>query len=131
MRCADRWRRTESPYDLALAALALGLAFGTKFTTVVYVPVLGLSLVVLALWRRRWVQGLVLVPLLFAIPCVFWFVHNYVAEGNPIWAFPVLGLPGGFLRDNDDRLSILRWFAGSGAPAPAATGSAAWARRSE
>lgn len=115
--CADRWRRTEAPADLALASLALGLAFGAKFTTVVYVPVLGVSLVVLALWRRRWVQALVLVPLLFALPCAFWFVRNYVAEGNPIWAFPVLGLPGGYLRDNDDRLSILRWFADSGAPA--------------
>lgn len=115
--CADRWRRTEAPWDLTLAALALGLAFGTKFTTIVYVPVLGVSLVVLALWRRRWVQGLVLVPVLFAMPCAFWFVRNVVAEGNPIWAFPVLGLPGGYMRDNGDRLSILGWFAGAGASA--------------
>lgn len=120
--CADRWRRTEAPGDMALAALALGLAFGTKFTTVVYVPVLGASLLVLALWRRRWVQGLVLLPALFAIPCAFWFVRNFVAEANPIWPFPFLGLPGGFLRDNDDKLSILRWFAGSGASAVVRTG---------
>lgn len=115
--CADRWRRSESVADMALAALALGLAFGAKFTTIVYVPVLGVSLVVLALWRRRWIQGLVLVPVLFLVPCVFWFVRNFAAEGNPIWAFPVLGLPGGYFRDNDDSLSILGWFAGSGVQA--------------
>lgn len=119
---ADRWRRTEAPADLALAALALGLAFGTKFTTIVYVPVLAMSLVVLAVWRRRWVQGLVLVPLLFALPCAYWFVRNVVAEGNPLWAFPLLGLPGGFLRDTADSDSIVEWFSQGGLAAVIRTG---------
>jgi len=110
----DRWRRTERPIDAVVVALSLGLAFGSKFTTVIYVPLLALSFVALMLWRRKWLQALVVVPLAFALPAAYWYVRNVVVVGNPMWPFEFLGLPTGFVRDTADRDSMLKWFAADG-----------------
>ncbi len=69
---------------LALAAVAAGLALGTKLSLVA--PVIALTVAVLILDRRplRW-----LVPLVLAGG--YWYVRNLIAVGNPV---PWTGLGG-------------------------------------
>jgi hypothetical protein len=69
---------------LVLAAVAAGLAIGTKLSLVA--PVLALTIAVLVLDRRplRW-----LVPLVLAGG--YWYVRNLIAVGNPV---PWTGLGG-------------------------------------
>ncbi|MCC7078205.1 MAG: hypothetical protein IT198_13875 [Acidimicrobiia bacterium] len=115
-----RWRDTESGLDVGLAGLTLGLALGAKITGTVYVAVFGASILVLVLWRRRWLQGLVILPLAVAAPALVWFMRNWVLEGNPLWAFDVLGFRAGYWRDNGDDWSVWEYVVRGG--------PAAWVR---
>ncbi|HVL96602.1 MAG TPA: phospholipid carrier-dependent glycosyltransferase [Solirubrobacteraceae bacterium] len=84
-----RSARRPEPGELLLAGIGLGLAFGTKWYAVAYVPVL------VALWllarRRRdgaWLpilrrSPLLLVPL--ALLGGFWLLRNWVLAGNPVY----------------------------------------------
>ncbi len=73
----------DRPAALVLAAIAAGLAVGTKLT--VLAPVLALSVGVIALaptGRRRATTGLWLGPLILAGG--FWYARNLIAVGNPL-----------------------------------------------
>lgn len=111
-----RWRTSEDPIDVALGGLALGLAIGAKITALVYAAPFALTFLVAVLWRRRWLQGLVLLPIAMAVPAVVWFARNFALEGNPIWGFavPVLNLPAGWFRADGDNWSVWRYIVSSG-----------------
>jgi hypothetical protein len=73
----------ERPAALVLAAVAAGLAVGTKLT--VLAPVLALTVGVVAIaprGRRLSTAGLWLVPLFVAGG--FWYLRNLIAVGNPL-----------------------------------------------
>ena len=82
--------RQEEPPLVAygVAALAAGLAVGTKFTMLPAVGALTIAVVVVARHGARVRTGLVWVLGLF-VTGGFWYVRNLVAVGNPL---PSLGL---------------------------------------
>jgi len=77
-----RWRQLESRGWLALSAIFLGLALGTKYYA-------GIAAVLLGLWligRRRWADVALFVGV---TTLVFspWLVKNAVMAGNPVFPF--------------------------------------------
>ena len=88
--------RTGSPFDLVLAGLGLGLAFGTRWYAVPAVAAvvavwLGARLVGRA--RAGLVRDAAIVCGLVALAGGFWLVRNLVESGNPV--FPVAVSPLG------------------------------------
>jgi hypothetical protein len=81
---------------LAIAALAAGLALGTRLTALVPIVVLSVGVIALASRGSRWRAALLwLVPLLAAGG--IWYLRNLVGAGNPLPWFDELGplsLPG-------------------------------------
>jgi hypothetical protein len=71
------------PAGFAAAALALGLALGTKFNFIAPVGAMTIGVIVLERARRRLGRGLLWVALLVATGS-FWYVRNLVAVGNPL-----------------------------------------------
>jgi hypothetical protein len=67
--------------ETVLAGVGLGLAFGTKWYAVIYVPLL----VAAWLWARRgaWREAGVLIGTIAATGG-FWLVRNWVEAGNPV-----------------------------------------------
>jgi hypothetical protein len=89
--------RTRDRFDLALAGLGLGLAFGTRWYAVPAVlAVLGVWAVAAWLERRRRRGSLADAGMLAGIVAAaggFWLVRNWVESGNPF--FPVRVAPLG------------------------------------
>src|SRR5690606_722083 len=86
-----RHRRTDAASDLALAGIALGIAFGTKLYGFTAVPILlvgwaGARLLAREGWRTALLQALAVAGLV-ALFGGIWVVRNAVETGNP--AFPV------------------------------------------
>ena len=88
-----RSARTGSRSDLLIAGCGLGLAFGTKWYAVPYVPVLAL----LWLWARRnsgargkelWQPATTLAATITLFGG-FWLVRNLILTGNPVHPAPV------------------------------------------
>jgi hypothetical protein len=68
---------------IAVAALAAGLAMGTKFTSVVPVVLLTIGVLIVARRGTRLVEGGVwLVGV--ALTGSFWYIRNWIAVGNPL-----------------------------------------------
>lgn len=109
-----RWRDSENPIDLILGGLALGLALGSKITGTIYGLIFAGSFLALVLWRRRWAQGLLLLPLAVAAPAVVWYARNFVLESNPVWAFEFLDFRAGYWRDNGDDWSVWQYMVRGG-----------------
>jgi hypothetical protein len=84
--------RSERDWRLALlAALAAGLAIGTKMTNVVLVIPVTIAAAVAA--RRR--PSVILGGAALVVACgVSWYVRNLLVYGNPVYPFSVAGLPG-------------------------------------
>lgn len=83
----------ESPvrrYSIGLAALAAGLALGTKFTLVAPVALLTVGVVVVARRGRRLEEGGVWV-LLVALVGGYWYVRNVLFVGNPLPSLSSIG----------------------------------------
>ena len=81
------WCREPQRRDtLALAGVALGLAFGTKYTAALYALVLAVPVLWTAARCRR-VAPLALAALLIALPSSFWYVRNSVRLGDPVYPF--------------------------------------------
>ena len=80
-----------------VAALAAGLALGTKFTLIAPVGALTIGVWVLARRGKRLTEG-GLWLLLVALPGGFWYVRNLTAVGNPLPSLNIklgpLALPG-------------------------------------
>jgi hypothetical protein len=76
-----------------VAALAAGLALGTKLNFIAPVFALTVGILVLALLRRRLREGAVWL-LLIALTGSFWYLRNLIAVGNPL---PLLHIKVGSL----------------------------------
>jgi len=78
----------ERPALLAPMVVAIGLAVGTKTTTL---PLLGLVLVIAAVIHRRRLKPLARPLLLASIAALtvggFWYARNLVRHGSPLWPF--------------------------------------------
>jgi hypothetical protein len=72
----------------AIAALAAGVALGTKFTFIAPVGALTVGIWILARRGRRWTEGAVWI-LLVALTGGFFYARNLIAVGNPL---PALAL---------------------------------------
>jgi hypothetical protein len=81
----------------SVAALAAGLALGTKFTLIAPVGALTVGVWVLARRGRRLTEGGIWL-LLVALPGGFWYFRNLAAVGNPLPSLNIklgpLALPG-------------------------------------
>ncbi len=75
---------------IAVAALAAGLAFGSKFTLVGPVAVLTVGVFVVCPKGRRLRHGALWVRLV-ALTGGYWYVRNWVAIGNPLPSLSHLG----------------------------------------
>ena len=86
-----RHHRSGRDRDLLLAGLGLGLAFGTKWYALPYVPaVIGVWAVALGLARRRLpVRPVGLVAGATLLVGGFWLLRNWVEYGNPVYPTPV------------------------------------------
>jgi hypothetical protein len=70
-RPAARW--------LCVAAFCLGVAAGSKYQALTFLPLFGLFV----LWHDRRPKVLAIALLFFLIPCVYWFARNAIMTGDP------------------------------------------------
>ncbi|AMM26710.1 hypothetical protein AX767_09890 [Variovorax sp. PAMC 28711] len=68
---ATRW--------LCVAAFFLGLAAGSKYQALTFMPLMGLFV----LWHERRPKVLALALLCFLIPCIYWYARNAITTGDP------------------------------------------------
>lgn len=84
-----RWVRSRDARELVPAGLGLGLAFGTKWYDVVFVPLLVALCLAAVFWAgRRWSDVLrpaAVIGGLVALAGAFWLIRNWVETGNPIY----------------------------------------------
>ncbi|MFH0134067.1 ArnT family glycosyltransferase [Variovorax sp. VaC1] len=77
------WRESEPVHSgarwLALAAFFLGLAAGSKYQALVFLPLVALFVV----WHERRPKVWALALLCFVIPCLYWYARNAVMTGDP------------------------------------------------
>ncbi|MEJ8822105.1 hypothetical protein WKW80_08640 [Variovorax humicola] len=82
------WRDAASPDKaptdrgvrwLALSAFLLGLAAGSKYQALTFLPLVGL----IVLPRERRPQVWLLAVACFLLPCIYWYVRNAVMTGDP------------------------------------------------
>ena len=85
-----RTARRPQTAEIVLAGAGLGLAFGTKWYAVVYVPLLALAWMIA---RRGAVRDCALLIATVAGSGGFWLVRNWVETGNPV--HPAKVAPGG------------------------------------
>jgi hypothetical protein len=71
----------------ALGGLAAALALGTKLTGAAVVGTITIGLLIVAIRHRRF--GVALAWLLGLLPGAYWFVRNWVGQGNPLPWFGV------------------------------------------
>jgi hypothetical protein len=68
-----------SPGWLLLSAFLLGLAAGSKYQALIYLPLFG----GLLLWQERRVKIWGAVMAVFLVPCLYWYARNAIQTGNP------------------------------------------------
>lgn len=78
-------RERHQPRHLLLAASALGLAVGAKYTGLLWLALLGPPLLVLGWRRQRRVLGLAALCIL--LPAGGWYLRNQLALGHPCYPF--------------------------------------------
>ncbi|RZL90063.1 MAG: phospholipid carrier-dependent glycosyltransferase [Variovorax sp.] len=71
--------QTQGPRWVALAAFFLGLAAGSKYQALTFLPMLFLFVV----WRERRLRVWAVALLCFLIPCIYWYARNAVMTGDP------------------------------------------------
>jgi len=77
--CIFVWRETKSFGMLCVALFLIGIAAGIKYQALTYLPLLA---VVVLLGERRPLR-LLLLLVLFALPCLYWYMRNYLLAGDP------------------------------------------------
>lgn len=78
------WWREAPPPDrgvrwLALAAFFLGVAAGSKYQALIFLPLVALFVG----WRERRPQVWALALLCFLLPCLYWYARNALMTGDP------------------------------------------------
>ena len=87
------WRKDESPRGwLVVAAMALGMAIGTKITALVLLVPLGLGALVCSFGRMRrkvpvGASLLMVAAIVVSCPSGVWFVRNVLDLGDPVYPF--------------------------------------------
>lgn len=64
---------------LAAAAFMMGLAVGSKYQALTFLPLFG----VVVLWRDRRASTIAMATVFLAIPCIYWYVRNALLTGDP------------------------------------------------
>lgn len=64
---------------LALAGFFMGLAIGSKYQALTFMPLLGLFV----LWRERRPARLALALAALLLPCIYWYARNALQTGDP------------------------------------------------
>ncbi|MDR6425358.1 hypothetical protein J2738_001487 [Variovorax paradoxus] len=78
------WWRESQPLQggtrwLGLAAFCLGVAAGSKYQALTFLPLVALFVV----WHERRPKAWALALLCFLIPCVYWYARNAIMTGDP------------------------------------------------
>lgn len=106
-------RHTQRLLDAAWAGLALGLAIGTKYHGLVFVPflaVLAVAVVAGPARRRALMVGSFAALAAVGLP---WYVRNWVVAGNPVYPFAA-DLFGGRYLDAGSRYDLDQSLSGHG-----------------
>jgi hypothetical protein len=91
--CVAFWFWTGSPKErtrwLFMAAFLLGVAAGSKYLPLIYLPLFIVGLLVI---ERRY-QTVLLSALFSLLPCVYWYARNLIITGDPFNPFggPIFG----------------------------------------
>ena len=91
--CVAFWFWTGSPKErtrwLFMSAFLLGVAAGSKYLPLIYLPLFFVGLLVI---ERRY-QTILLSALFFLLPCVYWYGRNLIMTGDPFNPFggPLFG----------------------------------------
>lgn len=91
--CVAFWFWTGSPKErtrwLFMAAFLLGVASGSKYLPLIYLPLFFVGLLVT---ERRY-QTILLSAFFFLLPCVYWYARNLILTGDPFNPFggPLFG----------------------------------------
>ncbi|MDA7418373.1 glycosyltransferase family 39 protein [Xenophilus arseniciresistens] len=64
---------------LMLAGFLMGLAIGSKYQALTFMPLLGLFV----LWRERRVGRLAAALAVLLLPCIYWYARNWLQTGDP------------------------------------------------
>ncbi|WP_225781918.1 hypothetical protein [Xenophilus sp. Marseille-Q4582] len=64
---------------LALAGFLMGVALGSKYQALTFLPLLGLFV----LWRERRPTRLAVALAALLLPCVYWYARNWLQTGDP------------------------------------------------
>lgn len=122
--CVTFWFWTGAPKErtrwLYLAAFLLGVAAGSKYLALMYLPLFCAGILVV---ERRY-RAIVLAAFCFLLPCVYWYARNLAITGDPFNPFggPVFGFfdwnqgdhagQSNYVRTHSDWLPWLLWPAG-------------------
>ena len=83
--CVALWTWHRAPDNgrplgwLALAGFFMGLAIGSKYQALTFMPLLGLFV----LWRERRPARLAVALAALLLPCLYWYARNWVQTGDP------------------------------------------------
>jgi hypothetical protein len=103
-------RRSARLRDAAWAGLALGVAIGTKYHGLIFVPLFALLALLFASRRRPATLAVFAAALLVGVP---WYVRNWIVAGNPLYPFAA-GVFGGRYLDAGSRNDLTQSLAGYG-----------------
>ncbi|VWX59240.1 conserved membrane hypothetical protein [Burkholderiales bacterium 8X] len=93
-------------HGLVLAAFFLGLAAGSKYQALTFLPLAA----VFVAWRERRIKAWALGLLSFLLPCIYWYARNAITTGdpfNPIGA-RIFGFTNWIAADYEQQLEDVR-----------------------
>lgn len=83
--CVALWTWHRAPDNarpvawLVLAGFFMGVAIGSKYQALTFMPLLGLFV----LWRERRPARLALALAALLLPCIYWYARNWLQTGDP------------------------------------------------
>ena len=77
--CLFIWREKKNFPILCIAAFLIGVAAGIKYQALIFIPLFA----VVVLLRERRPLHLLGLLVLFALPCLYWYLRNYLIAGDP------------------------------------------------
>jgi hypothetical protein len=67
-------------YWLVISSFLMGLAAGTKYQALMFLPVFFITAIFL---ERNW-KKLAILTLVFLTPCIYWYLRNFLLTGDPV-----------------------------------------------